>query len=83
MLPDDLDPANYLASKIKLEFKRWDLAEIAQYVREIRGEPNISGGSERLSRSTRNPAQCIGIKRTSRVGWRNSARKALPNDRHV
>jgi hypothetical protein len=41
MLPDDLDLANYLASKIGLSFGRWDLAEIAQYVRVIRGEPNV------------------------------------------
>jgi hypothetical protein len=41
MLPDDIDLANYLASKVKLKSDRPDLAEIAQYVSEVRGESNV------------------------------------------
>jgi uncharacterized caspase-like protein len=41
MLPDDIDLAEYLASKVKLKRARWDLAEAAQYVRMIRGESKM------------------------------------------
>ena len=41
MLPDDRDLAEYLAAKIKLQSGQRDLAEVAQYVRIIRGEPNV------------------------------------------
>jgi hypothetical protein len=41
MLPDDMDLAEYLAAKIKLQPGQRDLAEVAQYVRMIRGEPNV------------------------------------------
>ena len=40
-LPDDIDLANYLADKVKLKSERPDLAEIAQYICEIRGESNV------------------------------------------
>jgi len=41
MLPDDKDLAEYLAAKVKLKSGQRDLAEVAQYVRMIRGEPNV------------------------------------------
>ena len=41
MLPDDTALAEYLAAKIRLESGQRDLAEVAQYVRMIRGEPNV------------------------------------------
>jgi hypothetical protein len=41
MLPDDTDLAEYLATKAKLKPEQRDLAEVAQYVRIIRGEPNM------------------------------------------
>jgi SIR2-like domain/TIR domain len=41
MLPDDNDLADYLAAKIDLPSGHRDLAEVAQYVRMIRGEPNV------------------------------------------
>jgi hypothetical protein len=41
MLPDDMDLANYLADKVRLKSDRPDLAEIAQYVSEVRGEANV------------------------------------------
>ena len=41
MLPDDTDLAEYLAAKVKLRSGERDLAEVAQYVRIIRGEPNV------------------------------------------
>jgi hypothetical protein len=41
MLPDDTDLAEYLAAKVKLRSGQRDLAEVAQYVRMIRGEPNV------------------------------------------
>ena len=41
MLPDDTDLAEYLAAKIRLESGQRDLAEVAQHVRMIRGEPNV------------------------------------------
>jgi SIR2-like domain/TIR domain len=41
MLPDDTDLADYLAAKIRLQSGHRDLAEVAQYVRMIRGEPNV------------------------------------------
>jgi hypothetical protein len=41
MLPDDIDLANYLADKVRLKSGRPDLAEIAQYVSEVRGEANV------------------------------------------
>lgn len=41
MLPDDIDLAEYLAAKVKLQSGQRDLAEVAQYVRMIRGEPNV------------------------------------------
>lgn len=41
MLPDDRDLAEYLAAKIKLRSGQRDLAEVAQYVRMFRGEPNV------------------------------------------
>jgi hypothetical protein len=41
MLPDDTDLAGHLAAKIRLDFGQRDLAEVAQYVRMIRGEPNV------------------------------------------
>jgi len=41
MLPDDIDLANYLAGKVRLKSGRPDLAEIAQYVSEVRGEANV------------------------------------------
>jgi hypothetical protein len=41
MLPDDTDLADYLAAKINLQSGQRDLAEIAQYVRMIKGEPNV------------------------------------------
>jgi hypothetical protein len=41
MLPDDTDLAQYLAAKIRLESGQRDLAEVAQHVRMIRGEPNV------------------------------------------
>jgi hypothetical protein len=41
MLPDDKDLADYLAAKIRLQSGQRDLAEVAQYVRMIRGEPNV------------------------------------------
>jgi SIR2-like domain/TIR domain len=40
-LPDDRDLARYLAGKVRLNSELRDLAEVAQYVREIRGEPNV------------------------------------------
>lgn len=41
MLPDDTDLAEYLAAKIRLEWGQRDLAQVAQHVRMIRGEPNV------------------------------------------
>jgi hypothetical protein len=41
MLPDDTDLAEYLAAKIRLESGQRDLAQVAQHVRMIRGEPNV------------------------------------------
>ena len=41
MLPDDVDLAEYLAAKVRLQSGQRDLAEVAQYVRMIRGEPNV------------------------------------------
>jgi len=41
MLPDDRDLAEYLAAKVRLKSGQRDLAEVAQYVRMIRGEPNV------------------------------------------
>jgi hypothetical protein len=43
MLPDDIELANYLAGKARMKpaARDLDLAEVAQYVREIRGEPNV------------------------------------------
>ena len=41
MLPDDSDLAEYLAAKIRLDSGQRDLAAVAQYVRMIRGEPNV------------------------------------------
>lgn len=41
MLPDDTELADYLAAKIKPQPGYRDLAGIAQYVRMIRGEPNV------------------------------------------
>jgi SIR2-like protein/TIR domain-containing protein len=41
MLPDDTDLAEYLAAKVKLKSGQRDLAGVAQYVRMIRGEPNV------------------------------------------
>ena len=41
MLPDDIDLAKYLASKVGMGPERRDLAEIAQYVRMMRGEPDV------------------------------------------
>ena len=41
MLPDDTDLAEYLAAKVKLRSGQRDLAGVAQYVRMIRGEPNV------------------------------------------
>ena len=41
MLPDDTDLAEFLAAKVKLESGQRDLAGVAQYVRMIRGEPNV------------------------------------------
>lgn len=41
MLPDDNDLADYLAAKAKLQTGQRDLAEVAQYARMIRGEPNV------------------------------------------
>jgi hypothetical protein len=43
MLPDDTDLARYLAEKVKLTSRQGDLAEVAQYVRMIRGEPRVFG----------------------------------------
>ena len=49
MLPDDTDLAEYLAAKVRLKSGQRDLAEVAQYVRMIRGEPNgYSGGSKEI-----------------------------------
>jgi len=41
MLPDDADLADYLAAKIDLQSGHRDLAEVAQYVKMVRGEPNV------------------------------------------
>jgi len=41
MLPDDTDLARYLAAKVRLPAAERDLAEVAQYVRMIRGEPHV------------------------------------------
>lgn len=41
MLPDDADLAECLAAEVRLESGHRDLAEVAQYVRVIRGEPNM------------------------------------------
>jgi SIR2-like domain/TIR domain len=41
MLPDDQDLADYLAAKARLTSGQRDLAEVAQYARMIRGEPNV------------------------------------------
>ncbi len=41
MLPDDTDLADYLAAKAKLKSGQRELAEVAQYARMIRGEPNV------------------------------------------
>jgi SIR2-like domain/TIR domain len=41
MLPDDTDLAEYLAAKVSLKSGQRDLAEVAQYVRMIRGEPRV------------------------------------------
>jgi SIR2-like domain/TIR domain len=43
MLPDDTGLAEYLlrAAKVELKCGERDLAEVAQYVRMIRGEPNV------------------------------------------
>jgi len=41
MLPDDADLAEYLAAKVRLQSGQRDLAGVAQYVRVIRGEPNV------------------------------------------
>jgi SIR2-like domain/TIR domain len=43
MLPDDTDLAKYLADKVRLTSRQRDLAEVAQYVRMIRGEPRVFG----------------------------------------
>jgi hypothetical protein len=40
-LPDDIDLANYLADKAKVKSDQPDLAEIAQYISEVRGESNV------------------------------------------
>jgi hypothetical protein len=40
-LPEDTDLAKYLAAKVKLKSEQRDLAGVAQYVRMIRGEPNV------------------------------------------
>ena len=39
--PDDTDLAAYLADKVKLKSDRPNLAEIAQYISEVRGESNV------------------------------------------
>jgi hypothetical protein len=41
MLPDDIDLANHLAAKVRLKAERPDLAQIAQYISEVRGEANV------------------------------------------
>lgn len=41
MLPDDTALAEYLAAKVKMRSGERDLAGVAQYVRMIRGEPNV------------------------------------------
>lgn len=41
MLPDDRDLAEYLAAKVRLQSGQRDLAEVAQYARMVRGEPNV------------------------------------------
>jgi hypothetical protein len=41
MLPDDTDLADYLAAKARLKSGQRELAEVAQYARMIRGEPNM------------------------------------------
>src|SRR5450755_3160550 len=40
-VPDDAELARYLADKIRLTSGRFDLAEVAQYARTLRGEPNV------------------------------------------
>jgi len=41
MLPDDIDLANHLAAKVRLKAERPDLAQVAQYISEVRGEANV------------------------------------------
>jgi hypothetical protein len=41
MLPDDTDLAEYLAVKARLKSEQRELAEVAQYARMIKGEPNV------------------------------------------
>jgi hypothetical protein len=42
MLPDDADLAEFLAARARLTAGGGELAEVAQYVRVTRGEPNVS-----------------------------------------
>jgi hypothetical protein len=40
-LPDDEMLARYISSKVKLDPSTWDLAEVAQHVRALRGEQRV------------------------------------------
>src|SRR5262249_44779723 len=41
MFPDDTDLADYLAVKARLRSGQRELAEVAQYARMVKGEPNV------------------------------------------
>ena len=82
MLPDDADLAEYLAAKARLNPGERDLAEVAQYARMIRGEPNVFSWVKRSS-PTQSRARSTGTWRTFPSGWRNWGSKALPDDRHA
>jgi hypothetical protein len=55
MLPDDRDLAEYLAAKVKLKSGQRDLAQVAQYVRMIRGEPNVFRWASQILRVDTEP----------------------------
>lgn len=57
MLPDDTDLAGYLADKVQLASRQRDLAEVAQYVRMIRGEPRVFGWVKEAFQGESEPGQ--------------------------
>ena len=84
MLPDDQDLAEYLAAKARLTSGQRDLAEVAQYARMIRGEPNVFRWVKQILGVDSEPgpvhrylARLPG--RLEELG----TRKTLPDDRHA